>query len=240
MKQTCDIHGILFNFSGTLDTEGSDWFDLIWKEYREIGIPVNKNDYLTAHEFAETEIIRNRLIKPEFNFYLTLHTKLSLQIEYLVAKRLLSDNQSTQQYAQRLASLCYNMAIMHVKQNELVIKQLVNQYRLGLVAQSYGNQSSILSDFGLEGYFTSVIESNPAKAEKSNGELFRQSVEALKLTPAQTLCVSNSLNHDLVPAQGIGCSTAWLSHRSVSASKRISNYHIRSLTELNTLLSTTP
>ena len=56
MEKRHDIKGILFNFSGTIDTEGSDWFDLIWKEYREIGIPITKSDYLAAHEFAEKEI----------------------------------------------------------------------------------------------------------------------------------------------------------------------------------------
>ena len=80
MEKRHDIKGILFNFSGTIDTEGSDWFDLIWKEYREIGIPITKSDYLAAHEFAEKEISEKGLIEPWFNFYFTLHTKLSLQI----------------------------------------------------------------------------------------------------------------------------------------------------------------
>ena len=77
MEKRHDIKGILFNFSGTIDTEGSDWFDLIWKEYREIGIPITKSDYLAAHEFAEKEISEKGLIEPWFNFYFTLHTKLS-------------------------------------------------------------------------------------------------------------------------------------------------------------------
>ena len=90
MEKRHDIKGILFNFSGTIDTEGSDWFDLIWKEYREIGIPITKSDYLAAHEFAEKEISEKGLIEPWFNFYFTLHTKLSLQIKYLISKGLLS------------------------------------------------------------------------------------------------------------------------------------------------------
>ena len=68
MEKRHDIKGILFNFSGTIDTEGSDWFDLIWKEYREIGIPITKSDYLAAHEFAEKEISEKGLIEPWFNF----------------------------------------------------------------------------------------------------------------------------------------------------------------------------
>ena len=71
MEKRHDIKGILFNFSGTIDTEGSDWFDLIWKEYREIGIPITKSDYLAAHEFAEKEISEKGLIEPWFNFYFT-------------------------------------------------------------------------------------------------------------------------------------------------------------------------
>ena len=74
MEKRHDIKGILFNFSGTIDTEGSDWFDLIWKEYREIGIPITKSDYLAAHEFAEKEISEK--------FYLTYQTIASNQISY--------------------------------------------------------------------------------------------------------------------------------------------------------------
>ena len=75
MEKRHDIKGILFNFSGTIDTEGSDWFDLIWKEYREIGIPITKSDYLAAHEFAEKEISEKGLIEPWFNFYFTYRFK---------------------------------------------------------------------------------------------------------------------------------------------------------------------
>ena len=106
MEKRHDIKGILFNFSGTIDTEGSDWFDLIWKEYREIGIPITKSDYLAAHEFAEKEISEKGLIEPWFNFYFTLHTKLSLQIKNLISKRLLSDNRCTQKYGQKLTTIC--------------------------------------------------------------------------------------------------------------------------------------
>ena len=141
MEKRHDIKGILFNFSGTIDTEGSDWFDLIWKEYREIGIPITKSDYLAAHEFAEKEISEKGLIEPWFNFYFTLHTKLSLQIKYLISKGLLSDNRCTQKYAQQLATICYNMAIMYVRQNEKTLENL--HTKLGKTV-SFGNRRSII------------------------------------------------------------------------------------------------
>ena len=181
MEKRHDIKGILFNFSGTIDTEGSDWFDLIWKEYREIGIPITKSDYLAAHEFAEKEISEKGLIEPWFNFYFTLHTKLSLQIKYLISKGLLSDNRCTQKYAQQLATICYNMAIMYVRQNEKTLENLVKQYRLGIVAQSYGNLPAVLVDFGLASYFTDVIESSMVNLSKPDKEIFRLSVNALHI-----------------------------------------------------------
>ncbi|AHF13950.1 hypothetical protein BARVI_11510 [Barnesiella viscericola DSM 18177] len=237
MEQIHDIKGILFNFSGTIDTGGCEWFDLIWQKYRETGIPVSKSDYLHAHEYAEAQIIENGLIESSFNSYQTLYTKLSLQIQYLINKGLLSDNGCTHKYPQQLATLCYNLAIMHVRQNEQIFEELAPRYRLGIVAQSYGNMTAVLGDFGLTSYFTDVIESSAVNLNKPDQALYRLSVEALHLSPAETLCVSNSLNNDLRPAQGIGCPTVWLSQRSVPPSKRISNYHINSLTCLNELLS---
>lgn len=237
MNQRHNIKGILFNFSGTLDTEGYEWFDLIWQKYRESDIPVSKSDYLRAHQYAEAQIAEKKLIEPGFNLYLTLYTKLALQIKYLIDKGLLSDNSCTHKYPQQLATLCYNRAIMHVHQNEKTLEQLVQQYRLGIVAQSYGNLPAILVDFGLTPYFTDVIESSAVNLDKPDQEIFRLSVDALHISPEETLCVSNSLNNDLLPAKGIGCQTAWLNKRPIPPAKRISNYHITSLTDLNQLLS---
>lgn len=237
MERRDDIKGILFNFSGTIDTEGCEWFDLIWRKYRDSGIPVSKSDYLHAHEYAEAQISERRLIEPGFNLYQMLYTKLALQIEYLIDKGLLSDNVCTRKYPQQLATLCYNRAIMHVRQNELILEQLVEQYRLGIVAQSYGNLPAILVDFGLAPYFTDVIESSAVNLNKPDQAIFKLSVDALHIAPEETLCVSNSLNNDLLPAKGIGCRTAWLNQRSVSPARQISNYHITTLTDLNKLLS---
>lgn len=237
MKPKHDIKGILFNFSGTIDTEGCEWFDLIWRKYRETGIPVSKSDYLHAHEYAETQIAEKGLIEPNFNSYQTLYTKLSLQIQYLTDKGLLSDNSCTHKYPQQLATLCYNRAIMHVRQNEQTLERLGARYRLGIVAQSYGNMPAVLVDYGLSPYFTDVIESSEVNLNKPDQALFRLSVDALHLAPEETLCVSNSLNNDLLPAQGIGCPTVWLSRRPVPPSKRISNYRITSFNDLNELLS---
>ncbi len=237
MEQNHDIKGILFNFSGTIDTEGSDWFDLIWRQYRKIGIPVSKSDYRDALHFAEKKISEKELIKPSFNFYLALLTKITLQIEYLVEKGLLSDNRCTRLYAQQLATHCYNMAIMYVRQNESTLNQLGKRYRLGIVSQSYGNLPSVLDDFGVSSYFTDVIESSVVNLDKPDHELFRLSVNALQLAPRETLCVSNSLNSDLLPARHIGCQTAWLRQRTIPTSKRVSNYHIASLRELNNILT---
>ncbi|HIY48757.1 MAG TPA: HAD family hydrolase [Candidatus Barnesiella excrementavium] len=237
MKPKHDIKGILFNFSGTIDTEGCEWFDLIWRKYRETGIPVSKSDYLHAHEYAEAQIAEKGLIEPHFNSYQTLYTKLSLQIRYLTDKGLLSDNSCTHKYPQQLATLCYNRAIMHVKQNEQTLEKLGARYRLGIVAQSYGNMPAVLVDYGLSPYFTDVIESSEVNLNKPDQELFRLSVDALHLAPEETLCVSNSLNNDLRPAQGIGCPTVWLNRRPVSSTRQISHYRISSLNELNELLS---
>ena len=43
---------------------------------------------------------------------------------------------------------------MYVRQNEKTLENLVKQYRLGIVAQSYGNLPAVLVDFGLASYFT--------------------------------------------------------------------------------------
>ena len=79
-----------------------------------------------------------------------------------------------------------------------------------LVSNFYGNVESVLADFGLRHLFAAVIESAVAGVRKPDPQIFRLGVEALGLQPEEVLVVGDSLRKDILPAESIGCRTAWL------------------------------
>ena len=42
------IKGILFDFGGTLDTNGDHWSEVLWRGYQHFGSAVEKKDFRDA------------------------------------------------------------------------------------------------------------------------------------------------------------------------------------------------
>ena len=235
-RNTNIIKGILFDYGGTIDTNGIDWFDLIWKNYQKMSVPINKANYLEAHRYAENEIKNQKLIKKGDNFYKVLLIKVCLQASYLIENGLISQNRTTEMLPQQLAAMCYNHAIMNIKENEKILETLFQKYKLAIISESYGNVLHTLIDFGVASYFTDIIESETNENVRYN-DIIRQGVSALHLQPEEILVISNSLQTDLVPASQLGCKTAWLTPKAVSvASKRQTDFKINTLKEINKIL----
>ena len=79
-----------------------------------------------------------------------------------------------------------------------------------LVSNFYGNIGAVLADFGLDHLFRAVIESAVVGVRKPDPRIFMLGVDALGLQPREVLVVGDSLKKDILPAESIGCPTAWL------------------------------
>ena len=49
MKQFTNIKGIIFDYGGTIDTNGKHWAEVLWTRYKELNIPVSKEDFKKAY-----------------------------------------------------------------------------------------------------------------------------------------------------------------------------------------------
>ncbi len=79
-----------------------------------------------------------------------------------------------------------------------------------LVSNFYGNVEAVLTDFDLRRYFKAIIESAVVGVRKPDPQIFRLGVEALGMKPENVLVVGDSYKKDIIPAETIGCRTAWL------------------------------
>ncbi|MDE6120635.1 MAG: HAD family hydrolase, partial [Muribaculaceae bacterium] len=141
-----------------------------------------------------------------------LRIKARIELGYL-ADHSMVDPADIAEYAEKIARYCYSVARRSVDAARPVLDYLRQRYPMVLVTNFYGNIQAVLDDFGLSEYFPTIIESAVVGIRKPDPRIFSLGVEALGLQPAQVLVVGDSLSKDIVPAESIGCRTAWISGR---------------------------
>lgn len=82
-----------------------------------------------------------------------------------------------------------------------------------LVSNFYGNIKTVLADFGLDKFFSDIIESSVVGVRKPDPEIFRLGVKALRMPADSILVVGDSYRKDILPARAAGCATLWFKGR---------------------------
>jgi FMN phosphatase YigB (HAD superfamily) len=210
MKQFTDIKGIIFDYGGTIDTNGKHWAEVLWTRYKELNIPVSKEDFKKAYVHGERTLALQPLVQPSHDFYDVLLIKAKIQIEYLIQQKLLSDSNETNKYPEEIAKGCYDFAKGVVNKSLFVVNKLSNKYNLTLVSNFYGNINKVLENFGLLCSFNSVIESAVVGVRKPDPAIFTLGVRELGIEAHETVVIGDSFSKDIIPAKAAGCQTIWL------------------------------
>lgn len=211
MKKLTDIQGVIFDYGGTIDTNSRHWAEVLWEKYRELQVPVDKPVFREAYVHGERTLARQPLVKPEDNFYDVLRIKTRVQMDWLVENGILPREKAVaENYASRIADACYAYVLEVLKRTRSVVKTLSEHYKLVLVSNFYGNIQAVLKDFGLDGFFSRIVESSVVGVRKPDPAIYRLGVEAMGLPAGQVLVVGDSFSKDVVPAKKIGCKVAWL------------------------------
>lgn len=211
MKKLTDIQGVIFDYGGTIDTNSRHWAEVLWEKYRELQVPVDKPVFREAYVHGERTLARQPLVKPEDNFYDVLRIKTRVQMDWLVENGILPCEKAVaENYASRIADACYAYVLEVLKRTRPVVKTLSEHYKLVLVSNFYGNIQAVLKDFGLDGFFSRIVESSVVGVRKPDPAIYRLGVEAMGLPAGQVLVVGDSFSKDVVPAKKVGCKVAWL------------------------------
>ncbi|MDD2798083.1 MAG: HAD family hydrolase [Bacteroidales bacterium] len=202
--------GLLFDYGGTIDTNGQHWAEVLWSGYCEMQIPVSKEQFREAYIYGERALASRPLIKPEHNFRDVLEIKCRLQAEYLFDNKLLSESLFVEKISNEVATICYQFAKRTTQKAATTLSELSKKYPMVLVSNFYGNIENVLRDFGLLHFFPVIIESAVVGVRKPNPEIFRLGVDALGFLPEECMVIGDSVSKDIIPAQSIGCQTIWL------------------------------
>ena len=202
------IKGIIFDYGGTIDTNGIHWGEVIAAQYKAAGIEIERGLYRSAYVHGERTLAKHPIIKPEDTFHTLLRKKIAIQFEYL--REHASPTQFTAGLAEEVADGCYNKVKETLSTSRAVVEELSRQYPMVLVTNFYGNMPVVLKEFKLSQLFRSIIESSVVGIRKPDPALFALGVEALSTSPCRTVVIGDSYRKDIYPAASLGCRTVWL------------------------------
>lgn len=229
------IKGLIFDYGGTLDSGGDHWSEIIWDAWQKAGVAADKAEFREAYVYAERELARVRHILPGHDFHDMLLIKMRVELQWLAGQGHFPPAQ-VELKAAEIAGLCYDAAKASVGKAKPVLDQLAHEYPMVLVSNFYGNIETVLSDFGIRGYFKDIIESAVVGIRKPDPRIFERGVKALGLQPGQTLVVGDSYRKDILPAESIGCQAVWLKGKCWSEEEG-SQSHPNIITRLDELAS---
>lgn len=210
MLDISKIKGIIFDYGGTIDSNGKHWAEVIWEAYQNNGVSVTKEQFREAWVHVERYLATHPIIETDDNFGVLLKKKTDLQIDYLMDKGYLTAKDKSSGYSLAISDQCYNFARHIISGEKAILDALRSKYPMILVSNFYGNVQAVLSDFGLLNYFDDIIESAVVGVRKPDPAIFGLGVDKLGLPASEIVVIGDSYTKDMVPATKNGCKTIWL------------------------------
>ena len=228
------MKAILFDFGGTLDTDGIHWSEKFWDKYKLFSVPVSKKYYEEAYVYSEGHV--SGLIEVTDDLKTTLKKQVMLQVEYLIdTKKIMC--KSKNDLIEEITSSCCNDVSMNIGVIINVLKYLSYSFKLGVVSNYYGNLSATLKGLGILNYFDVVVDSQLVGYKKPNPKIFQEAISKIGVKASDVFVIGDSYDRDVQPSKTLGCKTIWLNGRSWEKTDNTADadYIIKSLKEVETL-----
>ena len=202
------IKGIIFDYGGTIDTDGIHWGELIWSEYQAAGVDIDRQTYRDAYVHGERSLAKNPIIEPTDTFRTLLGKKMKLQFGYL--RDAMPGKDFGKEKEEEVAQRCYGRVLATLERTRAIVKELATHYPIVLVTNFYGNMPVVLKEFALDGIFKEIVESSIVGLRKPDPALFALGVKSLGFNPDEIVVIGDSYSKDIYPASSLGCRTIWI------------------------------
>ena len=224
------VKSLIFDYGGTIDTNGIHWSEVIWQAYDNVGAPVSREAFREAYVHVERTLGDQILIQPGHTFRDVLEIKIKMQFESLGIKDML--------LVKKISESCYDKTTHVIGHALETLDKLHTRYPMILVSNFYGNLRTVLNEFCLANYFSEIIESAEVGVRKPNPDIYKIGIEKLGLCPEDIVIIGDSYKNDIKPASILGCQSIWLKGKGWD-NKDESIEHpniIKDFAELNKLL----
>lgn len=234
------ITTLLFDYGGTLDTAACHWAYVLQSGYTHAHLELADQDFRDAYVYAERALAKSPVIQPTDTFKQLLLKKVSLEFQYLEEHHICTFKSAAarQEKVEAVASWCDDFARSHVQAAGQVLESLQHKgYHMVMVSNFYGNLHTILEDYGIARYFTSVVESAVVGVRKPDPTIWTLGIKAAGCKPEEAAAIGDSYGKDILPAREAGCGcTIWYKGREWEEKQRDESLPTHLITDLNQLL----
>lgn len=219
---------VLFDFGGTLDSNGTPWLERFYPIYLRHGLQATRESFTKAFYLSDDNLAdRHRLDGASLEETVRHQTRDALA--FLAPDRLdLSDRITADFLAGSRA---------YFGRCRPVLERLHREMPLGVVSNFYGNLAAVLRGEGLARYFRVMVDSAVVGCSKPDPAIFRRALEALGTPPRATWMVGDSLERDMRGAERTGMPHAWLRGDASIAGCCSSGHTLTSLESLPDLVA---
>ena len=199
---------ILFDFGGTLDTNGVHWYVKFKEFFNFEGVNIPDKIFREAYLYNENQI---RLYAKDIDTYDELLIKqIQLHIEYLKSSGFSFDEKQIENQLKKFLQNINQCLSESIK----LIRQLKDNYKIAVISNFYGNLEKICKSFGLNGLVDVYTDSTNEECEKPDTRIYSVTLKRLGIKGEDVYMVGDSYDRDIVPAKELGCTTIWLKNKS--------------------------
>jgi putative hydrolase of the HAD superfamily len=194
------LKAILFDFGGTLDSDGIPWKERFYPLYRDAGIDWDLPSFERFFHASDDSLTAQKL--GALGYKATLREQ--------VNRVLRSGDCHDALLARRIADRFYSESLRCLNRNRPLLRQLSERYRLGIVSNFYGNLEFLCAEIEYAGFFTVVIDSARVGTTKPHAGIFLAALEALGCEPGQAVFVGDNPIRDMRGARAVAMPHIWL------------------------------
>jgi HAD superfamily hydrolase (TIGR01549 family) len=211
------IETVLFDFGGTLDSDGVPWKERFHALYRAEGLNLSAEAFASAFYAADDALVGALARTTGLDETVDL---LAANLEAELASRGGSPEVDSVDRGQRVASRFLSEMSAAFARNRPVLEALSERYRLGVVSNFYGNLEAVCESSGLGPLFGVMTDSQRVGAEKPDPAIFQVALSALNAAPETSVMVGDSLRRDYEGARRSGMGFIWIAPEDVQAAER--------------------
>jgi HAD superfamily hydrolase (TIGR01509 family) len=210
---------VLFDFGGTLDSDGVAWKERFHTLYRSQGLDLSADAFAPAFYAADDALVG--ALASTTGLEETIDA-LTTNLEAELARRGGGTGHAEIDRArgQRVASRFLSEMSFAFARNRPVLEALSERYRLGVVSNFYGNLEAVCESSGLGRLFGVMADSQRVGAEKPEPAIFQAALAELQAKPETTIMVGDSLRRDYEGARRCGMGFIWIAPDGVQATER--------------------
>ncbi len=198
---------ILFDYGGTLDSDGIRWPDRFYELYDQAGIGYPRDEIKRAFYYAEDWCYSNpRVARLDLRGLIGQHVH--RQFENLGLR-------DREKEGALVDNFCTTSEASLARAARMLARAKL-RYRIGIVSNFYGNLANLLRAAGLSHLLDVVIDSNREGVQKPDPKIFQIALARLAMSAQEVTFVGDSYERDILPARQLGMKTIWLKGRSVS------------------------